>query len=99
MEIDYNEIINKKNIIDIRCSLDYNEKHIKESINVPKMLLLSNPSKYLNKENEFYLLCDKGKVSLPCSKILNALDYKCFSIKNGIDGIKIKDLCVNKNKN
>lgn len=88
MEIDYSKIANKNNIIDIRSSLDYEEENIKESINVPKMILLSNPDKYLNKTEEFYLLCDKGTVSLPCSKILNALGYKCFSIKGGIENIK-----------
>lgn len=87
MEIDYNKIINKHNIIDIRNSLDYEEYNINGCINVSKNILLSNPEKYLNKEEEFYLLCDKGTVSLSCSKILNALGYNCFSIKGGIENI------------
>lgn len=87
MEIEYKNIINKKNIIDIRSALDYNELNIEESKNVPKIILMSNHDKYLNKEEEFYLLCDKGTVSLPCTKILNALGYKCFSIKGGIESI------------
>lgn len=88
MEIDYNKITNSNNIIDIRSFLDYDEFNIKKSINIPKIILMSKPDKYLNKEEEFYLLCDKGKISLSCSKILNALGYKCFSIKDGIEGIK-----------
>lgn len=87
MEINYNEITNMGNIIDIRSALDYEEENIEGSINIPKMLLLSNHDKYLNKDDEFYLLCDKGTVSLPCAKILNALGYKCFSIKGGIENI------------
>lgn len=87
MEIEYKNIINKSNIIDIRSALDYNEINIKESINIPKIILMSNYDNYLNKEEDFYLLCDKGTVSLSCSKILNALGYKCFSIKGGIENI------------
>lgn len=88
MEIEYKLVSNKSNIIDIRSSLDYNLENLKESINVPRLILLSKPDNYLNKEDEFYLLCDKGTVSLSCAKILNALGYKCFSIKGGFEGIK-----------
>lgn len=91
MEIEYENIVDKSKIIDIRSYLDYSEYNIKESKNIPKIILMANHSDYLNKEDEFYLLCDKGTVSLPCAKILNALGYKCFSIKGGIESIlKIK---------
>ena len=89
MEIEYKNIVNKKNIIDIRSSLYYYSNNINGSINIPKMILLSNPHKYLNKMEEFYLLCDKGVVSLTCVKILNAMGYNCFSVKGGIDNLKI----------
>ena len=87
MEIEYKNIINRRNIIDIRSAIDYNEYNISECKNVPKIILMSNYSDYLNKEEEFYLLCDKGTVSMACVKILNALGYKCFSIKGGIESI------------
>ena len=87
MEIEYKKIINKNNIIDIRSTLEYNEQNIKESKNIPKIILMANYDVYLNKEEEFYLLCDKGIVSLYCVKILRSLGYKCFSIKGGIENI------------
>lgn len=85
MQINFEKVDLNKEIIDIRSSLEYNKKRYKKSINIPRIILLSNPEKYLNKESEYYLLCDKGKVSLSCSNILNALGYSCYSIIGGIE--------------
>ena len=87
MEIDFNKIKIKNNIIDIRNSYDYNINGIKGSINIPRMLLLSEYDKYIKKDEVYYLICDNGKVSLSCCRILNALGYKCYSIKGGIKSI------------
>ncbi len=88
MQIEYNSIINKTKIIDIRNSIDFKEYHIKESINIPRLVLMSNPQDYMNKKDSYYLICDTGKVSLSCARILNALGYKCYSVISGIEGIK-----------
>lgn len=90
MQIEYDDITDKTKIIDIRNSIDFNNKHIKESINVPRLVLMSNPQDYMNKNNNYYLICDKGKVSLSCARILNALGYNCYSVAGGIEGIKNK---------
>lgn len=86
MEISYYDIIDKTKIIDIRSKIDYDENNL-GTINIPRLTLLSDPSMYLNKNDEYYLLCDKGTVSFSCARILNALGYKCYSIKGGIKGI------------
>lgn len=88
MQITFDEIIKRQNIIDIRSSLDFKDNNVLGSINVPRLVLMSNPENYMNKTDEYYLLCDKGKVSLICCKILNALGYKCYSIIGGIENIK-----------
>lgn len=75
-------------IIDVRSSVEYNNYHYKNSINIPRLLLLKNPEKYLNKINDYYLICNKGEVSLVCARILNALGYKCYSIIGGIESLK-----------
>lgn len=85
MQIDFKEIIDMTKIIDIRSLLDYKKNNINGSINVPKTLLMSSPEKYLMKDETYFLLCDKGNVSLICAKILNALGYKCYSIIGGIE--------------
>ena len=88
MQINYNDIIDKTKIIDIRNLLEFNNNHVSNSINIPRLKLLSKPDIYMNKENEYYLICDTGTVSLSCAKILNALGYKCYRIIGGIEGIK-----------
>lgn len=88
MQIEYKKIIDKSKIIDIRNSIIYLDKNIKGSVNVPRLMLMSNPDLYMNKRDTYYLICDKGTVSLSCVKILNALGYKCYSIIGGIEGIK-----------
>lgn len=87
MEIEYYKINKNNLIIDVRNSRDYDEYHVDKSINISKLKLLSKPEKYLNKNKIVYLICDKGEVSMYCSKVLNALGYKCLSIKGGIESI------------
>lgn len=88
MQIRLSDIKNTSNIIDIRTSLEFNEYNINGSRNVSRFNLLKNPENYLNKDEEFYLICNKGEVSLSCCKILNALGYKCYSVIGGMDAIK-----------
>lgn len=88
LQIEYKNIIDKSKIIDIRNSISYLDKNIKGSVNVPRLMLMSSPDLYINKRDTYYLICDKGTVSLSCAKILNALGYKCYSVIGGIEGIK-----------
>lgn len=85
VEINLSNINKRQNIIDIRSLLEYSKKNINGSINVPKSQLMSNPEKYMNKKDTYFLICDKGKVSLICAKMLNALGYNCYSVKGGIE--------------
>ncbi len=88
MQIEFNDINRNNQIIDIRNSLEFEKESIPGSINVMRLNLLRNPSNYMNKQDDYYLLCNKGEVSLSCAKILNALGYHCYSIIGGIDGLK-----------
>ena len=90
MQVDIGDVKDYKRIIDIRTSIEFNKDNIKGSINVPRINLLKDPNLYLNKKDIFYLLSNKGEVSLSCAKILNALGYKCYSIIGGIEKIKKK---------
>ena len=86
MEISYSDILDKSKIIDIRSKLDYEDNNI-GTINIPRLVLLSDPDLYMNKVDNYYLLCERGTVSLSCARILNALGFKCYSIKGGINNI------------
>ena len=87
MQIKISEIENKNNIIDIRTSAEFNEFNI-GGRNITRMNLLKNPEYYLDKNNTYYIVCNKGTVSLSCSRILNALGYNCYSVAGGIDDLK-----------
>lgn len=88
MQIEYDKIKDKSKIIDIRNGVDFSNNHIPGSINIPRIKLMSTPEVYLNKKDDYYLICDKGTVSSSCARILNALNYKCYSVISGIEGIK-----------
>ena len=87
MKIKISEIENKNNIIDIRTSTEFNEFNI-GGRNITRMNLLKNPEYYLDKNNTYYIVCNKGTVSLSCSRLLNALGYNCYSVAGGIDDLK-----------
>lgn len=87
MQIKISEIENKNNIIDIRPSTEFNEFNI-GGRNITRMNLLKNPEYYLDKNNTYYIVCNKGTVSLSCSRLLNALGYNCYSVAGGIDDLK-----------
>ena len=88
MFIDIKDVINKKNIIDIRNSISFNNFHYEGSKNIPRMILLSNPHLYLNKNEEYYILCDRVLLSKSVSNILNSLGFNCYSILGGIESLK-----------
>ena len=88
MYINFSQITDNSKIIDLRPSFEYMEFNIPGSINIPKFVLLSNPGSYLNKAEDFYLICNKGEISSNVAKILNALGYHCYSVIGGIDNLK-----------
>ena len=88
MSININDITNIDNIIDIRDSINYKNNHYLNIRNIPKNILLASPDIYLNKNEEYYLMCYSGIQSMFASKILNALGYKCYSIDGGLKSIK-----------
>lgn len=96
MSIDMNDfltIVNNThstlNIIDIRTKYIYELSNISNSINIPYEYLLLNPSKYLNKNDTYYLYCQAGYTSKSISKKLNSLGYKTISINGGYNSYRL----------
>ena len=89
--IDFLDIYKNKtiNIIDIRSRYIYDLSHINNSINVPYDYLLLSPSKYLNKNDTYYLYCQAGYTSKSISKKLNSLGYKTISINGGYNSYRL----------
>ena len=69
MHVSFESVEKGSNIIDVRSKLDYDKKHLEGSINIPRLNLLKNHETYLNKNDIYYIICDKGEVSLFCSRI------------------------------
>lgn len=86
--INMNEFLNLKeniNIIDIRSKEKYNSRHIPNSINIPSEKLLLNPNQYLNKEEKYYIYCQKGTSSFNVCRILSLLGFNVISINGGYE--------------
>lgn len=73
------------NIIDIRSIEKYNSSHIETSINVPIDVLLINPSKYLSKNQDYYIYCQHGKSSMKACMVLCKLGYRVINILGGYE--------------
>ncbi len=72
-------------LIDVRSIEKYNSNHIQGSINIPSNLILSNPSKYLNKKNKYYIYCQKGIQSKKICLILKNLGYNVVNVLGGYE--------------
>ena len=73
----------KKNIIDIRANFEYEAGHIKDAVNIREDLLLNNPDRYLNRDEEYYLYCETGNRSKMVCNRLNSRGYRTFNIEGG----------------
>ena len=78
------------NLIDIRSVEKYNTSHINTSINIPANILLNNPSKYLNKNETYYLYCQRGFSSSKVCKTLSLLGYKMINVLGGYESWLLK---------
>ena len=83
-------MIGSINIIDIRSVEKYNTSHINNSINIPFNVLLNSPEKYLNKNDIYYLYCQRGLTSYKVCKILNTKGYKTVNILGGYESWLLK---------
>lgn len=70
-------------IIDIRNNQSYNNNHIDGAINIPYQELITNPSKYLEKNKRYFIYCQKGLTSV---KVCNRLYNQGYSVVNIIGG-------------
>lgn len=88
MEISVEELLEiqqkySPHIIDIREVSQYNFSHITSAKNIPGIILLATPEKYLNKTDNYYIYCQYGTSSKTIVKRLNNLGYKTISIIGG----------------
>lgn len=73
------------NIIDIRSIEKYNNNHINGSINIQAKEIIKNPSKYLNKDNKYYIYCQRGIQSRKLCVLLHNIGYDVINIEGGYE--------------
>lgn len=74
------------NLIDLRSVEKYNDNHIPDAKNVPMLLLLKEPEKYLNKEETYYIYCQMGLTSGRVCTSLRKKGYRVINILTGYEG-------------
>ena len=91
-EIKIESIINNANnlnIIDIRDNYLYNMDSLPNAKNIPMNFLITNPDNYLNKEEEYYIYCNRGINSKKACEVLNNLGYKVINLSGGFERYKL----------
>ncbi len=73
------------NIIDIRSREKYNDNHIPNSINIPFNEIILNLDKYFNKNELYYIYCQKGIMSQKACIMLSNLGYNVVNISGGYE--------------
>ena len=88
MSISIKDLLEKHNIniIDIRSIEKYNDNHIDGAKNIPMILLLKEPSKYLEFDKTYYIYCQKGVNSIKTCIELTKKGYKVVNIIGGYEG-------------
>lgn len=77
--------LNNTNLIDIRSIEKYNYKHIMEAKNIPLEQLLIRPEKYLDKNQKYYIYCQKGIQSRKLCQILINQGYTVVNVTGGYE--------------
>lgn len=82
---DLKKLIGKINLIDLRSSLNFNNNHIEGAKNIEYNVLISDPSRFLNKTNKFYIYCQKGVKSYKACSYLEKLGYSVINVIGGYE--------------
>lgn len=86
------EIMDKINLIDIREKDEYALKSLKHTKNIPMHELLDNYEEYLNRDEEYYLICETGRRSFITALELSEAGYKVINVSGGTSGYSGKKL-------
>lgn len=82
--------LDNPNIIDIRSEQNFNNNHISGAKNIPYERLVMNPNLYINKNEKYYIYCQKGITSARICGRLASMGYKVASIIGGYEAWILK---------
>lgn len=69
-------------LIDVKDPISFKEKHNPNSINIYYDKLLMNHKTLLNKNNKYFIMCDKGHKSKQAVRILSFYGYDVTYVIN-----------------
>lgn len=81
-EID--NLIGNIELIDIREPYEYRGGSIKSAKNIPMQTLLSNPNRYLEKNKEYYIVCQSGGRSSRACGELRKSGFDVINVSGGV---------------
>ncbi|MDK2829276.1 rhodanese-like domain-containing protein [Clostridium beijerinckii] len=81
---DIDNLIGKVDLIDIREKYEYAGGSIKSAKNIPMGELLNEPEKYLNKNKEYYIVCQSGGRSARACNSLKSQGFKVVNVAGGV---------------
>lgn len=67
-------------LIDVRHPLEYQKGHDSRSINIYADTLIFNHKKYLNKNETYFIICEKGHLSKRVVTNLTFLGYNAVQV-------------------
>lgn len=90
---DIDSLLGKINLIDVRETYEVANKALATSTNIPMSKLLTNINDYLNKDNEYYIICQSGTRSSMVCHELKTHGYNVVNVSGGTGsyiGTKLK---------
>jgi rhodanese-related sulfurtransferase len=81
---DIDNLIGKVELIDIREDYEYKGGSIKSSKNIPMGQLLNEPEKYINKNKEYYIMCQSGGRSARACNNLKSQGFNVINVAGGM---------------
>lgn len=81
---DLDNLIGNIELIDIREVYEFRGGSIQTAKNIPMGNLISEPSKYMNKDKTYYILCQSGGRSGMTTKELTKLGYDVINVAGGM---------------
>lgn len=71
-------------IIDVREICEFEEYHIKDSINIPFKLLINKPHLFINKKYTYYIICKDSVLSKQVVQTLSTLGFDVICVFGGL---------------
>lgn len=80
---DLASLLGKINLIDIRESYEFKNGHLPTARNIPMDKILAEPDKYLDKDKQYYIICQSGGRSSRTSSKLKAMGFNVVNVSGG----------------